>query len=290
MPQGWGVPAATVTEWKLLDLIREVLEEPRGAQASFSSETEPTLWKAIPILECLLSRWETLAKAPRFAAIHPAILKGIEKLKKWYINIKESETYFICLALHPSIKLVYCQENWDKQVFSSRFASLEKTFDSYHSTAPKKFTPSARAMNANDHSTDHSKPFHSYGSSFIISTLSRPASQQDITQDPQKELRDYLESPQDPNATDPVKWWGYHAQQYSTLSRMACDYLAIQGSSVASERAFSSAGITDELCRNHIGNEAFGLVQVLKYAYRTNVLNASDEAAAHEPFQVIEIA
>ena len=70
---------------------------------------------------------------------------------------------------------------------------------------------------------------------------------------------------------------------------MARDYLAIQGSSVASERAFSSAGLTDDIRRNHTETEAFGKMQVLKYAYRINFLSASEEAAAYEPFQAVEL-
>jgi hypothetical protein len=118
-------------------------------------------------------------------------------------------------------------------------------------------------------------------------------------------LRDYLDSPREIYATDPIKWWGvrnssrsfyilynqdkHHAQQYPTLSRMARDYLAVQGSSVASERAFSSAGLTDDLRCNRMEVQAFGKLQILKYAYRTNFLNGSEEAAMHEPFLEVEI-
>ena len=73
------------------------------------------------------------------------------------------------------------------------------------------------------------------------------------------------------------------------LSQIARDYLAIQGSSVASERAFSSAGLTDDVRRNRTENEVFGKVQILKFAYKTNFLNATDEAAVHEAFEHIEI-
>jgi hypothetical protein len=65
--------------------------------------------------------------------------------------------------------------------------------------------------------------------------------------------------------------------------------LAIQGSSVASERAFSSAGMTDDLRCNWLEAEAFGKLQILKYAYCSNFLNGSEEAALHEPFREIEI-
>ena len=70
---------------------------------------------------------------------------------------------------------------------------------------------------------------------------------------------------------------------------MARDYLAIQGSSVASERAFSSAAISDDLRCNKTESKAFGNLQVLKFAYKTNFLNASDEAATHKPYHVLEL-
>ena len=65
--------------------------------------------------------------------------------------------------------------------------------------------------------------------------------------------------------------------------------MAIQGSSVASEHAFSSAGMTDNLCRDWLEAKAFGKLQILKYAYHSNFLNGSEEAALHEPFREIEI-
>ena len=75
-----------------------IYQEPRSAQADFSSETEPTLWKAIPVLECMLNRWQVLSEATKFTLLQHAILKGIEKLEKWYLNIKETETYFTCIG------------------------------------------------------------------------------------------------------------------------------------------------------------------------------------------------
>jgi hypothetical protein len=45
---------------------------------------------------------------------------------------------------------------------------------------------------------------------------------------------------------------------------MARDYLAIQGSSVASEQRFSSAGLTDDLRRSRLTPKHFSEIQVLK--------------------------
>lgn len=64
---------------------------------------------------------------------------------------------------------------------------------------------------------------------------------------------------------------------------MARDYLAIQGSSVPSERAFSSAGLTGTKQRNSLDPATFEALQLLKSAYRNGVINATEEAAGHEP-------
>ena len=55
---------------------------------------------------------------------------------------------------------------------------------------------------------------------------------------------------------------------------MARDYLAIQGSSVASERAFSSGGRTGTALRNRLIPETFEALQILKDGYRTGVITS----------------
>lgn len=70
----------------------------------------------------------------------------------------------------------------------------------------------------------------------------------------------------------------YHTTQYPILSRMARDYLAIQGSSVASERAFSSGGLTGTLLRNQLTPEHFEALQILKSGYKRGIISAVTEA------------
>lgn len=60
----------------------------------------------------------------------------------------------------------------------------------------------------------------------------------------------------------------HHSTQYPTISRIAKDYLAIQGSAVASERVFSSDGITGTTRRNSLLPTTFEALQLLKSAYR----------------------
>ncbi|KAF5390365.1 hypothetical protein D9757_005186 [Collybiopsis confluens] len=73
----------------------------------------------------------------------------------------------------------------------------------------------------------------------------------------------------------------YNQHEYPVLSRMARDYLAIQGSAASAERSFSSGGITDTARRGRLGDELFGQIQKLKSAYRDGRLKAQDEAWLH---------
>jgi hypothetical protein len=58
---------------------------------------------------------------------------------------------------------------------------------------------------------------------------------------------------------------------------------------VASERAFSSAGLTDTKHRNKTILEAFGQIQVLKHAYKNNFLDTKTEANKWNGVEIVEI-
>lgn len=67
---------------------------------SFSSETQPTVWRTIPTLELLQERWETFSKnKKRFGPVSNALEKGLDKLRKWYMSLDETDTNFICLGM-----------------------------------------------------------------------------------------------------------------------------------------------------------------------------------------------
>ena len=81
-----------------------------------------------------------------------------------------------------------------------------------------------------------------------------------------------------------------HMVQYPTLSHMARDYLAIQGSTVPSERAFSSGGLTATTRRNRLSGDIFEALQILKSGYRNGHIRASEQAEAHFSTYVKELA
>ena len=62
---------------------------------------------------------------------------------------------------------------------------------------------------------------------------------------------------------------------------MAQDYLAIQGSAMPSERAFSRGGIMGTPNHNRFSIASFKALQILKSAYHNGHIAAMDDAAKH---------
>ena len=68
---------------------------------------------------------------------------------------------------------------------------------------------------------------------------------------------------------------------------MACDFLAIQGSSVPSERAFSGGGLTGTRLHGQLTPELFEALQILKSAYQNGHIKATEQASA--AIEIMEI-
>ena len=134
--------------------------------------------------------------------------------------------------------------------------------------------------------------------SFIQAAVRGRVESERAGRNPCQELLDYLSSPLDPSIEDPILWWGlsvvvsiqkcsdiklkHHQTQYPTLAKITRDYLAIQGSSVSSERAFSGGGLTDTKARNQLSPETFQALQILKSCYKDGLIKVEEEVAAHE--------
>ncbi|KIP03169.1 hypothetical protein PHLGIDRAFT_78013 [Phlebiopsis gigantea 11061_1 CR5-6] len=210
-----------------------------------------------------------MAKNPRFAPVEHGIAAGLKKLQKYYRNLDQTDMYFICLALDPSIKDEYTKNNWDEEYHDSGMASFKdavtSTSSSQASTSSSQTEPVA---------SESSSQTRGYGSTWMRKVLSSRISSERDAYDPFDEVRRYFNSPLEPEGTDPIAWWGLHSAEYVVMSHMARDYLAIQGSSVASEHAFSSGGRTGTALRNRLTPETFEALQILKDGYRTGIIKS----------------
>ncbi|KAG6846029.1 hypothetical protein H0H87_011077, partial [Tephrocybe sp. NHM501043] len=98
-----------------------------------------------------------------------------------------------------------------------------------------------------------------------------------------KEFNKYLDSDDELNEMTLVQWWGINARRIPVWASLARDYMAIMASSVSSERAFSSAGITISKRRNRLKGDIVEAIQFIKCAashnilYREEVLPSTEE-------------
>lgn len=104
-------------------------QDSNDIQELFSSEQQPTLWRALPALEELQTAWEDKRKLERFALYDDAIDAGLSKLRKYYSRIDTKPVFvlalgkFLCsskfslfmslvIVLHPYYKLDYIKLSW----------------------------------------------------------------------------------------------------------------------------------------------------------------------------------
>lgn len=81
------------------------------------------------------------------------------------------------------------------------------------------------------------------------------------------EIKLYKKEPQIGQDADPLAHWRKKATQYPTLALVARKWLAVPASSAASERLFSSAGLTVSKKRTRLGTERVSTLVFLKTAW-----------------------
>ncbi|KIJ46242.1 hypothetical protein M422DRAFT_46259 [Sphaerobolus stellatus SS14] len=110
-------------------LIQRVLAEPAATQASFPSETVPTIWKLLPTLEFMQTHLEDMQRDPEFASVKHSLENALKVLAKYYQKADAMSTNIVTLVLNPGIKMEYIKANWSFFVFGWL---MDSQFDCYH--------------------------------------------------------------------------------------------------------------------------------------------------------------
>lgn len=108
----WSAFKIAEMDWvRVLD-VKSILEDSNRIQQYFSSERQPTLWRALPAIEELQTAWEAKRDDPQYTIYKDAINDGLAKLNKYYSRFDEKPSYVLALILHPYYKLSYIAHAW----------------------------------------------------------------------------------------------------------------------------------------------------------------------------------
>jgi hypothetical protein len=95
---------------------------------------------------------------------------------------------------------------------------------------------------------------------------------QNYKEEEKAELQIYFSESRCSNGEEDVlNWWNINQSRFPTLAKMARDYLAMQGSSVPSERGFSLSGLTVTNLRNRLYPETVRCAMCLKSWLKLNI-------------------
>ncbi|RPD73175.1 hypothetical protein L226DRAFT_438021, partial [Lentinus tigrinus ALCF2SS1-7] len=108
----WTAFRLNKSDWDRVKLCADLLEDATRYIQSFYEKGVPCLHRAIPSLEALLTRWEKRRADPKFALFHPALDRGLDKLRKYYLKLDNTDAYILAQFCQPYYKLDYIEQKW----------------------------------------------------------------------------------------------------------------------------------------------------------------------------------
>ncbi|KAJ7923871.1 ribonuclease H-like domain-containing protein [Mycena leptocephala] len=256
-----------------IDLFLNVLQSAQDAQHQFSSDLRSTLHLAIPALEKLHAEWTSKGSKDKYFPFHEAIEAALSKVDEYYQKTSNSNSYVLAMVLDPRRKLAYFEKHWPKslqasakkaleQMFKERYTQLQVNADKSAPTTSTRAAPAQKKRRRSSTPTDGDVDMSSTSATHI-----------DPTRPWLDEFNEYLQGRETvPEGMSTIEWWGRNYHCYPVWGSLARDYLAIMASSVSSERAFSSAGITISKRRNRLKGNIVEALQCLKCFIRKDLL------------------
>ncbi|SJL00252.1 uncharacterized protein ARMOST_03564 [Armillaria ostoyae] len=243
-------------EWGALSDFKNILAVPHAFQQILSCEKTPCISDTIPAFEAMQFTWEELQKEMPHAA--DIIAKGLEKFAEYRARANDVPIYSLAILIHPAYKLQWFQKNLPGEVLEVKDLFIN-TLRKYKNT-PDLQTPAPQTTSNSGNPLTRARN---------ILRLDKHANA--TSSEPQHSLYAEVER----YLSDPVRsdisilmFWQENQKRYPTIFSFALDVLPIQGTSVPSERVFSSGKETDTLRRNRLGADSMEALQMLKYSVR----------------------
>jgi hAT family C-terminal dimerisation region len=245
----------TEEDWNCVSQLIDVLEPLKEATLLASKNGESLMVTSmIPIYDyCTEMLKESLKMFDEKDDIYIGIESAIEKLTHYYDKV--SPIVGIALILEPTLKKDFLKNGlgWQVECVDSVMDHFTSSFRFYR----EKSKASASTASAASVSIGISpRGFGNY---------SKKRRTADGDADGVEEFVRYFNAPLAEMGRNALLFWKTNQFHYPILSAMAKDYLTVQASSVASERAFSSGTDLVTADRCSLGADTIEMTQFLKY-------------------------
>ncbi|KZT06852.1 hATC-domain-containing protein, partial [Laetiporus sulphureus 93-53] len=260
-------------EWNHVKKFQRILQSADACQQRFSSEHEPALHLALPALEDLHACWTERLQNDQYEYFEAGLQSGLDKISEYYDKTGHNDVYVFSIILSPRIRFSFFERSWPKSLRDEamllirriRYADVCGAANPANEAMLLK-TKSIRCMGSMLADLSSDEETHAMPSKGASQTVIDPG------QEWEKEFNKYVMLDDDiPETVSTVHWWGLNAHCFPIWASLARDYLAIMATSVSSERAFSSAGITITKRRNRLKGDIVEALQALKCAYHKNL-------------------
>ncbi|KZT38983.1 hypothetical protein SISSUDRAFT_696854 [Sistotremastrum suecicum HHB10207 ss-3] len=273
------------------------------------SSTHAMLYRSFMLKECVTSFIQILyiretdtAKKAGLAKLQMQASDWAE-VKEYYDRAADSDTSLFAILLDPTQKDKHFRQHWGAALHAKAIAAAKEIFKARYEEMEVKGQLKPTITNTIKATKVQALIDFSEFDATPTTAPETPASTSgDSLMD--KAFNKYLYGEDEMmGGQTVVEWWGVspvlhcdyfrsltivqaNQARYPVWASLAADYLPMQASSVASERAFSSAGITITKRRNRLQGDIVEALQVLKSLYRRNLMKGSDNPTLENEWQL----
>ncbi|XP_065133764.1 E3 SUMO-protein ligase ZBED1-like [Paramisgurnus dabryanus] len=227
----------TTSEWRLVEQVQETLKPFKVATQALSTSKYPTSSAVLPLQHILLSQVQKISSESDERSCLREMASKIEAdLSKCYDPKKEAAFMLLNKAsyLDPRFhRLIHITEEKRQQVRANIREELSLQSDNDEPVEAEPCSSgSSTGKTALTAMGDLFGDVYSRG-------YERP---NDVESDLLQEMMRYEKEPPLPADSDPLLWWKIGSTKYPHLAQLAMKYLSVPGTSVRSERVFSTAG------------------------------------------------
>ncbi|CAB4431869.1 unnamed protein product [Rhizophagus irregularis] len=218
-------------EWKLIEEIHSLMQYFKICSDYITGQLYPTLAFTIPAYNYLLDKIEDIIDNNNIRIeIKNAATAAKNKIEEYYPTTG-GHIYIIATAMDPRLKLQYYDDNdWEAEYILEAKKIVTDIWNNFYKN---NIDISQSSDNLEDDLLSH-----------IFKKRKKRKTERD------DELKSYFREPTISKSTDVLAWWKVQEANYSNLSKMALDYLAIPATSAPVERIFSSGTdlVTQKRC------------------------------------------